>query len=1220
MTAGRKGSWSGGGLTDGELLAGTADRLRWRAPELALEFARQAAARAESDQDRALALRSSALVVAALVRLGRHAEAVEPAVLALREAEAVGERELAGALRVDLAASARAVGLAGSALVIVRPMLEGGHARPAVRAGALAEIVGGLAQAKRRDVVDEVLSEADRLYAADETLVGDVRRVLRALLCARIASFRRRWGNATGAVAAATEGMMLLDGLTDPHAESGQARAELGLEMVSALLDAGETAAALGQAEQTLNYPVRATTAAAIGRLMFVLATRVHVPAGEVVAGHALFVEIVRIARRHELDTLLADVFTALAHEQEAAGELPEALDSLRSARAAEHRRLRADTLARMVVLEELGAGTRLPADTEALLRRVVRSPARTVAEPAAQAAPDRTSGELDAPSVAVGEPRWPGQETPGERDSDTSRLSARRRLAAARRQARPTALTLVRLEPSHEPEPEPEPRDRDPDSTDRFSASLIKALDRSGPEFDPDVLSSLAGHVREMAPDDAELVVRPEEGEVAVLLHDTTKDEAEQFAATLRETVSGSDWDIEDPARGVHVSTGVAQYQEGATEDSVLSAAREALTSTDTEGEHDRPNWQSVEPVYDLPPDDDSYTYIEEYTQSTQDDQEPVDEEMAAYLAGFSLPEYRQWPPADEPEPPTPKHDAASTPDEGRSVLDRLGITRGSGGGRRRAPDSFEFEQDQPAPPSRDMPSEAGDVGRHDPDGTWPDPTMESSSHHQFHSSEENPGGGSGSGGGGGRRYKPDTHSPDPGAHQPYQADPSGYDADLAAYQPDRGDDQADRSGYPADPSSRRTDPSGHLADPSSHLVDRSGYPAGLSGFGPDSAAHPAAHSSAGAQLISGTGDEILAAAAAAYAAQASIPSPPDPDEIPDPPDSPEVPIPPDPDVEPQPQRQTPPKEPGSPDVPIPPDPDVDPVPRRRRTPVIPPEEPDEDPGSEPSPRRQWASATAPDDQPPRRRRRAPDPNPMIAAQNDPSPAAGSDPARRDSDPLSGRQDLSRSDSDPRASRRAADLPPLRSDSDRHSAGGDSASGHSRSDSDRRASRGDSDRPSLRSDSGSRSAVNDSASRSTRSGSEHVNRSDSERLTRNDSEPQPTRESARRTGSAARRARSALPPEPSEPLDPPVGTDAQDEAPRRDDRPSRMRRREKTDVGLADLLAEALVAYQSSHLDDADEDVLSTYDDLSAASGPLGPDSGRHTFPDRAPAERDNR
>jgi hypothetical protein len=90
--------------------------------------------------------------------------------------------------------------------------------------------------------------------------------------------------------------------------------------------------------------------------------------------------------------------------------------------------------------------------------------------------------------------------------------------------------------------------------------------------------------------------------------------------------------------------------------------------------------------------------------------------------------------------------------------------------------------------------------------------------------------------------------------------------------------------------------------------------------------------------------------------------------------------------------------------------------------------------------------------------------------------------------------------------------------------------------------------------------------------------------------------------------------------LDPPVGTDAQDEPPRRDDRPSRLRRREKTDVGLADLLAEALVAYQSSHLDGADEDVLSTYDDLSAASGPLGPDSGRHRFPDRAPAERDNR
>ncbi|GAB3875355.1 hypothetical protein GCM10029964_019320 [Kibdelosporangium lantanae] len=715
--AGRKGSRSDGGDSDGELLVDAADRLRWRAPELALEFARQAARHVDGSQDRGLKLRANALVVAALVRLGKHAEAVQPAVLALREAETAGAREVAGPLRVDLAASTRTVGLAGSALVLVRPLLEGGDARPAVRAGALAEIVAGLAQVGRRAVVDEVLSEADRLYAADDSLTGDIRRVVRALLCARVASFRRRWGNATGAVAAATEGMALLDGLADPNTESGQARAELGLEMVTALLDAGEVAAALGQAEQSLDQPVRAPTAAAVGRLMFVLATRVYIPDGRVEEARTAFAEIVRIARRHGQDALLADVLTSLAHEQEAAGELTEALESLRSARAAEHRRMREDTMARLIVLEELGAGTKLPDDTESLLRRVVRSPARQALDP------------VDAPGMAVGELRWPDGE---DRDAETgllNRQGLRRRLAAARRQARPTALTLVRLDA----EPEPSVRDDDPDSTDRFSASLIDSLDKAGrranPELDADVLNSVADHVRDMAPEQAELV-RPDEDALAVLMPDTTRDEAEEFAATLRANMSTSDWDPRDPAWGVHLSTGVAQYQEGTSEDALLDAAREALTTGGSEypakdpdvpvaADAERPAWQSVEPVFDLPPDDtpfgdvtptpDGYTYIEEYASRDVDQGDP---EMDAYLAGFSLPDYNQWPsikdPDAAPEPeeapePVARHGAESTGDEGPSVLDRLGITQAKGsGGRRRAPEGFDPQPEPTDPPRR--------------------------------------------------------------------------------------------------------------------------------------------------------------------------------------------------------------------------------------------------------------------------------------------------------------------------------------------------------------------------------------------------------------------------------------------------------------------------------------------------------------------------------------
>lgn len=1383
MTAGTKGSWSGGGESDGELLVGTADRLRWRAPELALVFARHAATRADAAQDRVLALRANALVVAALVRLGKHAEAVEPAVLTLREAESSGARELAGSIRVDLAASTRAIGLAGSAFVLVRPMLEGSDARPSVRAGALAEIVAGLAQAGRREVIDEVLSEADRLYAADDSLGSDVRRVLRALLCARIASFRRRWGNPTGAVAAATEGMTLLDGLAEPETDSGQARAELGLEMVSALLDAGEDSAALGQADQTLNHPVRATSAAAIGRLMLILATRVHFPSGRPKEAHALLAEIVRVARRHELDGLLADVLTSLAHAQEADGELTDALNSLRSARAAEQRRLRADTMARLIVLEELGAGTRLPDDTEALLRRVVRTPARSLPDTsgreytsreaagremsgrelsgedigtldllareltgwemvareraameagsgralsdlieADRAAPDwpvpdrtdsdwpahdrtnsdhsasgltssewpgsdrtssdraasdragsdragsdRTSsdwpgsgrddpeyaasdqigsdwpssdrhgsaqassdwpgsdraGADDAASdlassdwtssgrggsdrtdsdwpgsdrIATGQassdwigsdhaaagaassdwtgadsdfaaaghagsewtgssrgesdradsdragseltssdwpgsdrvssdwpssgrsesdsdrtssdwsagngiaaaassgggrrrapvewsaadrvaadravselasaeadehadkvdgpqPKWPDQGVAEERDEETgllNRQGLRRRLAAARRQSRPTALTLVRLEPT-EPDPEPEPHNPDPDSTDRFSAALIKAIDRAGrvPEFDPDVLNSLADHVRDMAPDDAELV-RPEEGELAVLMPDTTRDEAEQFAATLRETVSTSDWDLEDPARGVSVSTGVAQYQEGTSEDALLTAAREDLTSTEPDA---LPDWHSVEPVYDLPPEDSGYTFMQEYAQLSHDGPE-ADAEMAEYLAGFSLPEYGQWSHTEEPnwthteEPDMPpRHDtpaADKNEDDdtaGRSVLDRLEITRGSGG-RRRAPDSFAADQsadyaqypsadETPYPPSD--PSHPTDTSAdvHSPSGDFPHRSGESS-----YSSDRSPADG----------QRPSDVFP--------------YGSDDSSRMPSRGQRPSGES-----PARNRRDRSSEYAQ----------YPPDQS---PD---------------YGGTGDEILAAAeeAAALAAlppaeippaadlyaeilnsearrsstppasapqnsaaqssdpdssgpRASIPHVPDPEEIPVPPDAPDIPAVPNPDIDPQPGRRRQPDDPESdpaaptpgrraipkhpdidptPDYPTDPDPDfpgfppnrdVDPRPGRRGLPA--------DPDIEP-PRERLGFPTNADDESPRARqadlagesrggrRRAPD---DVAPQSGsvPEDLVQAEPRRR------GRPEIPESDGEPRLGR----------------------------------------------------------------------------------------------------------------------------------------------------------------------------------------------------------
>nr|WP_225955495.1 diguanylate cyclase [Kibdelosporangium phytohabitans] len=471
--------------------------------------------------------------------------------------------------------------------------------------------------------------------------------------------------------------------------------------------------------------------------------------------------------------------------------------------------------------------------------------------------AEDQLSRRKGKRSADADKPKWPDS-AQNERDEETgllNRQGLRRRLAAARRQARPTALTLVRLEPSGEAEPDPEPRKKDPDSTDRFSAALIKAIDTAGripPEIDPDVLASLADHVRDMAPDDAELA-RPDEGELAVLMPDTTRDEAEQFAATLRETVSASDWAPQDPARGVSVSTGVAQYQEGTSEDALLSAAREALTSADHDQGQDRPDWQSVEPVYDFPPVDSGYTYMEGYTGLSSDG---PDQEMAEYLAGFPLPDVGgKWPSAEDV--PLPGHDAADAGDdgeEGRSVLDRLDITRGSGG-RRRAQDEL-------------------------------------------------------------RR---------------------GQSADFDQYainQPMR--------------------------------------------------------------TYSNTGDEILAAAEEAE--RASIPLPPDPDEVPTPPEGPEIPVPPDPDVDPEPKpgrrRRSP--VPAQPDE----DPDAEPRPKPGRNfplgPDIPtPPGPDTDPDPR---RRRWTSELDPEN--PRARRRALPRDPTRRAvdpdDEEPETETGTEPAGR--------------------------------------------------------------------------------------------------------------------------------------------------------------------------------------------------------------------------------
>lgn len=708
-----------GDSAEGDLLIDSAEQLRWRAPELSLVIARRAASFAVETQDDALELRANALVVGNLVRLGRHSEAVRPAVSALGDAESAGRVEVAAKLRVDLASSSRSIGISGAGFAILRAVLDSADAPPGVRASALAESVSCLAHLGRREEFDDALAEADRLFAADTGLWPDTRRLLRAVLCARTAAYRRRHGDPPGAVAAVTEGLTLLDGLSDQHIEGGQARTRLTLELVCALLDDGDQAPAWRHAEQVVAEPQRATSAAAAGRLMLVAAMRILIPTGRLDQGRAWLGDAARLGERHSLEPLLVDALTALAHVQELAGEPRAALESLRRARAAEYRHLRAATEARMMLVEQLRGSVRVPEDAAAILRAAVRTPAqgsaqgmgyqqasefnlaptfnlehgfgqetrtptagrageaesvpreaRSEPEPRPAEAPRQPAQQPPAqqtptqqtptrppaapqpvpppaqpppvqpPAIQVPAAQQPAAPPPANHDPETGLLSAlglRRKVAEVRADGTPTALTLVRLESPDVGSPADHPgasydeglKDIDPDSTDRFSAELIRELDqqrggrRRRNRVDARAFQSLITHVRGMAPPRAALA-RTDEGELAVLLPDTTMDQAEDFVSALRESVATTPWLTHDPGQELRVSIAVAQYTDETSDDRLLGATRDALLAAAREQGYeqledydDYDAEDTAEPVQENPGREgrgEDFTYLEKY------------------------------------------------------------------------------------------------------------------------------------------------------------------------------------------------------------------------------------------------------------------------------------------------------------------------------------------------------------------------------------------------------------------------------------------------------------------------------------------------------------------------------------------------------------------------------------------------------------------------------
>ncbi|MCG8917111.1 hypothetical protein L6E12_15070 [Actinokineospora sp. PR83] len=660
------------GAAECTALVDVADRLRWSAPELAVQFAARALA---GSADAATRTRAQALLGTAFVHLGRPAEAVEPGLAALRALTGGGLVERAAAVRTALAAAARALGdpLVGAELL--RPVLAAASVRQATRALALGELVACTTHVGGRDDLEDVLAEADRLLAADEGLSQDGRRLDRALLAAEAAAYHRRHGDTEAAAESARDGLSLLNRMADKRIEGGRARGRLTLELVCALLDDGGADEAADAAAPALAEPLRATSAPALGRLRLALATRVHLPAGRARTGRALLFEVVRTAERHHLDSLLGDAWTLLANAEEEAAHPTEALHALRSARAAEYRHLTAAESARTLLATEVGTATPDPTRATSLLHdAVVRPPGhtpsdtRTTPPPALNLSgaapnphPNRThrstatarprppaqpsSPDLAAPSAAaVPHPVASGTHSavpgtdpvalesrsavsgthsaaPGTRSGASNSAGAAPGLSAdgsmgpaaesGSRSGTPDLLTAGPVSsstPSDAPSSAPahstaaatrsatDSSAPGPDESD-YSATLVRVAPRGfvDPVDPPEdalpiggeaLLNALAGHVRALAPDDAEFI-RSDRGEFAVLLPNTTQDEAERLAASIRDTTDG-DWLPGHPNHGVGITTGVATRPgtpEGPRDgiEDLLLAARDALTALTT-------------------------------------------------------------------------------------------------------------------------------------------------------------------------------------------------------------------------------------------------------------------------------------------------------------------------------------------------------------------------------------------------------------------------------------------------------------------------------------------------------------------------------------------------------------------------------------------------------------------------------------------------------------
>lgn len=392
------------GLGAVEELVGRAAGLDLRAPELAVVLGERAASLAEAAGANELWVRAESLVVHARVRLGHRASMVSRVVAALRAAEDAGADVLAARLRTDLAVAARSVGAPLVGLSALRPVLTVSGMPAIDRATALCHLVGCLGTLARRAELDRVLAQADKLVSGDGDLSGDDKLLIRALIRVSTSAHRRRHGDLVGAADAARTGIGFLDDLEDKGADGGLARVRLVLELVCALLDRGESEAALEVAEPVLMEPVRAAGVAPAGWLRLAIATRAHLPSGSAAAAARMLRDAVHSADRHGLHALSARLWLELAHVEEQIGVPGEAISCLHRARACEHVHGRARSQARALLAGEFGSGEQSSVDLAEVVAAASREPAPAAATPprSTAAPPDRTRPMLRLAPLAV--------------------------------------------------------------------------------------------------------------------------------------------------------------------------------------------------------------------------------------------------------------------------------------------------------------------------------------------------------------------------------------------------------------------------------------------------------------------------------------------------------------------------------------------------------------------------------------------------------------------------------------------------------------------------------------------------------------------------------------------------------------------------------------------------------------------------------------------------